>query len=196
MEDLLAGVIGTKAADLGAIAIAAPLLYVTVIVLVRLSGKRTTSQMNGFDWVVTVASGSLVASGILPGGPSAIEAAFALAILMAMQWVVTYAVARSDGVQSVVKATPRLLLRDGEYLREAMLTERVSEAEVRAEVRAAGHTRIEDVEWVILETDASLSVAVKSDDSDPRTALKGVAGARGPDVPGGPHGARDGTRAT
>ncbi len=188
MTDALASVFGSNAADIAAIVIAAPFLYVTLIALVRLSGKRTTSQMNGFDWVVTVASGSLLASGILPGGASAIEAAVALVVLVALQWLVTLAVSRSPMAESAVKATPRLLLRRGEYLREAMLAERVSEAEVRAEVRAAGHTRIEDVEWVILETDASLSVALKTDPSEPRTALKGVAGAKGPDVEGGPHG--------
>ena len=188
MNDALASVFGSTPADIAAIVIAAPLLYVTVIALVRVSGKRTTSQMNGFDWVVTVASGSLVASGILPGGASAIEAAVGLAVLVAMQWAVTYAVSRSQAAQSAVKATPRLLLRNGEYLHDAMRAERVSEAEVRAQIRASGHTRIEDVEWVILETDASLSVALKTDSSDPRTALKGVAGAKGPDVRGGPHG--------
>ena len=190
MSDALDGLFSLGGSDALRILIAVPLLYATVILLVRVSGKRTTSQMNGFDWVVTVASGSLVASGILPGGPSALEAALALATLVALQWATTFVVSRSDAAQSVVKATPRLLLRNGEFLHEAMLAERVSEAEIRAQVRASGHTRLEDIEWVILETDASLSVAVKTDASDPRTALEGVAGAKGPDVRGGPHGLR------
>jgi uncharacterized membrane protein YcaP (DUF421 family) len=190
MSDVLNGLFGVDGRDAARIALAVPLLYVTVIALVRVSGKRTTSQMNGFDWVVTVASGSLVASGILPGGASALEAALALAVLIALQWGVTFAVSRSDAAKEAVKATPRLLLRNGAFLRDAMADERVSEAEVRAEIRSAGHTRIEDVEWVILETDASLSVAVQTDADGPRTALMGVAGADGPD-----EGAADGRRA-
>ena len=182
MLETLNDVFAIGAKDAANILVATPLLYVTVIVLVRFSGKRTTSQMNGFDWVVTVATGSLVASGILPGGSSAIESILAITLLVALQWLVTLGVSRSAAVQSAVKATPRLLLRNGEFLREAMLHERVSEAEVRAQVRASGHTRIEDVEWVILETDASLSVALETDASDPRTALVGVAGAKGPDI--------------
>lgn len=182
MSDVVSGLFGIGGPDAARIALAVPLLYVSVIVLVRISGKRTTSQMNGFDWVVTVASGSLVASGILPGGSSAIESVLALVILVALQWLVTFAVSRSDAAKAAVKATPRLLLRNGEFLRDAMAAERVSEAEVRAEVRSAGHTRIEDVEWVILETDASLSVAVQTDADGPRTALVGVAGAEGPDA--------------
>ena len=188
MPDALEGVFAIGRADALRIALAVPLLYGAVIAFVRVSGKRTTSQMNGFDWVVTVALGSLVASGILPGGATAIEAGLAIALLFALQWLVTFAVSRSDLAEEAVKATPRLLLRNGRPLREAMLAERVNESELRAAVRASGHTRMEDVEWVILETDATLSVALKTDSSDPRTALTGVAGAKGPDTEGGPHG--------
>lgn len=188
MRDAIAEIVSVGAADAWEITLGAPLVYVAVIVLVRLSGKRTTSQMNGFDWVVTVAAGSLMASGILPGGATAAEAVMAIALLVGLQWLVTRAVSRSGAAQSLVKATPRLLLRDGAFLRDAMREERISEAEVRAAVRAAGKTRLEDIEWVILETDASLSVAVKTDASSPRTALVGVAGAEGPDTAGGPPG--------
>lgn len=189
MSDLLGALFGIGWTDAARIALATPALYAAVILLVRVSGKRTTSQMNGFDWVVTVASGSLVAGGILPGGPSTLEAALALGVLVALQWGVTLAVSRSDAAKEAVKATPRLLLRNGAFLRDAMLAERVSEAEIRAEIRSAGHTRIEDVEWVILETDASLSVALRTEADGPRTALVGVAGADGPD-----EGAIDGGR--
>lgn len=188
MRDAIAEIFSVGVADAWQITLGAPLVYVAVILLVRLSGKRTTSQMNGFDWVVTVAAGSLMASGILPGGATAAEAVMAIALLVGLQWLVTRAVSRSGAAQSLVKATPRLLLRDGAFLRDAMREERISEAEVRAAVRAAGKTRLEDIEWVILETDASLSVAVKTDASSPRTALVGVAGAEGPDTAGGPPG--------
>ena len=182
MADALEGLVAIDGADALRIALAVPLLYGAVIAFVRVSGKRTTSQMNGFDWVVTVANGSLLASGMLPGGASAIEAALAIAILFALQWLVTFAVSRSGAAEEAVKATPRLLLHRGEPLRDAMLAERVNLSELRAAVREAGHTRLEDVEWVILETDASLSVAVSTDTSDPRTALVGVRGAEGPDT--------------
>ena len=62
-----------------------------------------------------------------------------------------------------------------------MRAERLTRDEIRAAVREAGHTRIEDVEWVILETDATLSVAMSTDPEGPRTALVGVAGVSGPD---------------
>lgn len=186
---VIEGLFAVGGVEAARIVLAVALLYAGVIALVRASGKRTTSQMNGFDWIVTVAIGSLLASGILPGGATAAEALIAIASLFALQWVVTIAVRRSAAAEAAIKATPRLLLRRGRMLEGAMAAERITPAEIRAAVRAAGHTRVEDVEWVILETDATLSVAVSTDADAPRTALVGVAGAEGPDVSeGGPSG--------
>ena len=49
--------------DLVRIVLAAPAIYFTIIVFIRLAGKRSTSQMNNFDWVVTVALGSIAGAG-------------------------------------------------------------------------------------------------------------------------------------
>lgn len=45
--------------------LAAPVMYMPVILAIRITGKRSTSQMNNFDWIVTVAIGSLTASEII-----------------------------------------------------------------------------------------------------------------------------------
>ncbi|MGB3722587.1 MAG: DUF421 domain-containing protein, partial [Pacificimonas sp.] len=47
--------------------------YIGIVILVRISGKRTTSQMNNFDWIITVALGGLVTSGILLKGVSVVD---------------------------------------------------------------------------------------------------------------------------
>ena len=47
------------------IAIGAIFFYFLIVILVRILGKRTTSQMNNFDWIINIAVGSLAASGIL-----------------------------------------------------------------------------------------------------------------------------------
>ena len=59
------------------ILIAGPVIYLAIIVFIRFSGKRSTSQMNNFDWLVTVALGSLIASGIIVENVTVAESAFA-----------------------------------------------------------------------------------------------------------------------
>ncbi|WP_149496820.1 DUF421 domain-containing protein [Roseiconus lacunae] len=140
------------------VAISAVFFYVLVIVVVRISGKRLTSQMNNFDWIVTIAIGSLVGSGILLKDVSVADSTAAILILAALQWITTFAVRRSNAFRKVIKPRPTLLTHKGEFIEENLSKERISEAEIRAKLRQQGFTSVEDANWVILETDGSLTV--------------------------------------
>lgn len=140
------------------ILITAPVVYLSIVVFIRVVGKRSTSQLNNFDWVVTVAMGSITGSGILLKDITVLETLTAVAALLALQWCLTRLVYRFGPVAEWVKPAPRLLVRDGRYLRPAMRGERVTEGEVLAAIREAGVKRLEDVRWVILETDGTMSV--------------------------------------
>jgi uncharacterized membrane protein YcaP (DUF421 family) len=141
--------------------IAAPIMYISIIAFVRIMGKRSTSQMNNFDWVVTVALGSLVASGIILDNVTVIEALLATGLLLGLQWTLTYWVPRWTMLEHVVKAQPTLLAERGKLLESSMLAERVTHDEIYAALRGAGLANIDEAEWVILETDASISVIAK-----------------------------------
>lgn len=154
----------------------APLLYCAVILFVRISGKRSTAQMNNFDWIVTVAMGSLVASGLIIDDVALAEAVFAILALMLLQYAFTWGAWHSPRIESLIKATPQVLLSDGILLRDGMRRERVTDGEIMAALRESGLDRMEDARWVILESDASLSVIPKSDAMPEPTALANVRG--------------------
>ena len=145
------------------ILVAAPVLYLSVVFFVRLAGKRTTSQMNNFDWIMTVAMGSLVGSTILLKDVTIAEGLVAIAAIVALQWGLTKLAVNSPNVAAVVKAEPALLFDRGRFLPATLRRERVSEAEVRSAVREAGYSSLEDVQWVVLEDDASFSVLPRRD---------------------------------
>ncbi len=154
----------------------AAFLYVAVICAVRLFGKRSTSQMNNFDWIVTVAIGSLMASGVLLSNVTVLESGAAIYVLLALQWALTKVMLNSDVATKVVKSEPTLLVHRGEIIAEAMKQERMTEAEIHAAVRGAGISRIQDVQWVILETNSSLSVIPVTAPTDDPNMLEHVAG--------------------
>lgn len=161
------------------VVVSVPLLYVAVVAFVRVSGKRTTSQMNSFDWIVTVAMGSLLASGMVSRSVPVADAVLAIALLLGLQFLVTKLVRRGGAVASLVRAEPRLLVRDGRFLPEALARERVSEGEVMSAVRGQGVTSLAGVAAVVLETDATLSVIPRAtgEGPGPLAVLDGVAGA-------------------
>lgn len=134
--------------------------YFGLILLVRISGKRTLSKMNAFDLVVTVALGSTLATLILSKDIALAEGLLAIALLILLQFIITWLSVRSQTVSRLVKAEPRLLYYQGEFLWNAMKKERVNQGEVLQAMRSQGMNH-EDVEAVVLETDGSFSVVNK-----------------------------------
>jgi uncharacterized membrane protein YcaP (DUF421 family) len=134
------------------------LSYAALIALLRISGKRSLSKMNAFDLVVTVALGSTFATVILNNSIPLVEGVFAFALLIVLQFVITWLSVRFEPVQDLVKSEPTLLVRDGTYLTEAMRTQRVTKEEVEAALRENGTRDVSQAGCVVLETDGSLSV--------------------------------------
>ena len=78
------------------VALSCAAFYVFIIILTRLSGKRTTGNMNNFDWIITVGIGSLMASGILLRNVSMLDAMLAVGVLAGLQWLTTSCAMRSE----------------------------------------------------------------------------------------------------
>ncbi|MDQ3221164.1 MAG: DUF421 domain-containing protein [Acidobacteriota bacterium] len=149
------------------------LAYIALVVCLRVSGKRTLSKWNSFDFIVTIALGSTLATIIVSKDVVLIEGLIAFALMVGLQFVITWLSVRFDSIKNIVKAEPTLLLNKGEFLPEAMHRQRVTESEIRAAIRSEGLAAIEDAEAVVLETDGTFSVVKKSANGS-RTALTDV----------------------
>lgn len=152
------------------------LAYVSLVALLRVTGRRTLSKMNAFDFVVTVALGSTLATILLNKDVSLAQGVLAFALLIGMQFAVTWWSVRTRWVRSLVTGEPALLLYRGEFLPTALRATRVTRDEVHAAVRSAGLAAIAEVEAVVLETDGSFSVVRRGAGSGP-SSLDGVSGA-------------------
>jgi uncharacterized membrane protein YcaP (DUF421 family) len=132
--------------------------YVTLVVLLRLSGKRILTKLNVFDFIFVVALGSTLANTIISNGTSLAEGAAAFVALIAIQVLLSWACLWSGRINHLINGEPVLVLLRGEFLLGVMRRERVTEAEVRAAVRNDGIASMDAVEAVVLETDGTLSV--------------------------------------
>jgi len=134
------------------------LAYLSLVLLLRISGKRTLSKMNAFDFVVTVAFGSTLASILISKDVSLLQGVVALGLLVLLQMVNTFFAVRSDHYRRMIKATPTLLFFRGNYLIDVMRDQRVTKEEILAAMRQQGMTEPAQVDAVVIETEGSLSV--------------------------------------
>ncbi|RZU32591.1 DUF421 domain-containing protein [Blastococcus saxobsidens] len=165
--------------DLGRILAIGLSAYVTVVLVLRLAGKRTLAKLNAFDLVVTVALGSTLATILLSSDVSWTEGALALALLAAAQSLVAWLTVHWSGFRKVVTTRPTVVFRDGEPLEEALRDERISMDEIRQAVRASGSGDLSSIAAVILESDGSLSV-VPAEKLGNGSTLQGVVNAQQP----------------
>ncbi len=88
--------------------IVAPLAYIALVLLLRISGKRTLTKLNAFDLVITVALGSTLATSVLSKQTTLAEGVLAFAVLIVLQFVVTWTSVRWRPVEDLVKSEPTL----------------------------------------------------------------------------------------
>lgn len=130
-----------------------------VVMLVRVNGLRSFSKMTNFDFVMTVAVGSLLAG----ASQSTSWAAFAQTLTaMAALFIVQYVTARfrkvSDTFETLMQNKPVVLMRDGKIFDEALAETRVARSDLIAKCREANVLDLSKVRAVILETTGDISV--------------------------------------
>jgi uncharacterized membrane protein YcaP (DUF421 family) len=162
-------------AALGRVLAVGAVAYLTLVVILRSSGKRTLAKLNAFDFVVTIALGSTLATILINATVSWAEGATALVLLAALQFAVAWSAVRLRNVRSVLTSRPTLLLRDGIPQHDTLRHQRVTLDELRQAARGVGVGDLSSVAAVVLETDGSLSVITASRFGD-GSALEGVQG--------------------
>ena len=134
------------------------LAYAVLIVMLRVSGKRTLSKMNAFDFVVTVALGSTLATVILSKSVALLDGALAFLMLIFLQFCITWLSVRYKRVKQLITNDPTLLLYKGEVLHGVLKKERITLEEIYVAAREKGLTDLKDIHAIVLETTGTLSV--------------------------------------
>jgi len=145
-----------------------------VVGLVRLVGLRSFSKMSSFDFVMTVAMGSLLAGAAQAvQWSSFVQTLGAMSMLFAVQYLIAKLRFAFDLVEDVIENQPILLLKDGVVYDQALAATRVTRRDLLAKLREANVTNIEDVKAVVLETTGDISV-IQGDDPLSEQLLDGV----------------------
>lgn len=148
--------------------------YAVLVLVLRVSGKRTLGQLNAFDFIVTVSLGSVLATILLSSTVTWSEGVTALALLAGLQFLVAWIAARWPGARAFFTAQPTLLLWDGQVRHEDLRRHRLTESELRQAVRMQGSGDLSQVKAVVLETNGKISVITAGQYGD-GTALQGIA---------------------
>jgi uncharacterized membrane protein YcaP (DUF421 family) len=150
--------------------------YLWLILLVRLTGKRSLSQLNAFDFVVTVALGSTLATTFVSRQVALVDGLLAITLLILLQFVVSWLSVRSSAVRDLMQSEASLVAYDGKPLDGPLREQRVSHEDLLAIVRESGAGSLDEVKAVILETNGRFAVIRRDEDRAGASALQSVQG--------------------
>lgn len=160
--------------DVGLTLVIAVIVYASLIVLLRVVGKRSVGKWDASDLIVTVALGSTLATAVVSRTVPLLTGLTALVALIALQFLINWWSVRSDWFRRLVHAHPTLLVRDGRMLLDVMKSQRASESDVLAALRHHGIGDLREVAAVVLEIDGSISVIVDVPQDAAHSTLRDV----------------------
>ncbi|APG60525.1 DUF421 domain-containing protein [Christiangramia salexigens] len=146
-----------------AIIITATGIYAAVILFTRLAGKRSFSKMSSFDFAMTVAVGSIIATTVLSKNISLLDGIVGLAAIYLLQIGVAL-LRRFKPVRIAVDNSPLLLMEEKKIFYDNLKKARVSEDDLRSKLREANVTSLGQVRAVVFETTGDISVLHTDDE--------------------------------
>ena len=143
--------------------VAAFCIYLYIMLVTRIAGKRTFAKMSSFDFAVTIAMGSILADAVNKPVSSLMPAFVSLALLAFLQVLIAKILSSSDGVEKMMTNTPILLMKNGEIFEENLQKALVSRADLMGKLREANVLQLSEVKAVVFETTGDISVLHTTD---------------------------------
>ncbi|TXD96587.1 DUF421 domain-containing protein [Psychrobacter frigidicola] len=144
--------------------------YFCLILFTRIVGLRSFSKLSSYDFAMTIAIGSILASTILSDSPSLLQGLLAVSLLFILQMMVSMVRRKFKPIKSLIDNQPIILMAHGEYFWDNLKEANLSTSDVQEVLRKNGIKSKCEVFAVIMETTADMSV-IKNNEVTPDWSL-------------------------
>lgn len=138
------------------------ILYLIIVVVLRLMGKRQIGQLQPFELVIILMISELAAIPTEDTGIPLIAGLLPVLILLLLGITISQITLKSERARALICGTPTILIDKGQILEHELCRLRYNLSDLLEQLRVKNITNIADVEYAILETNGQLSVIPKS----------------------------------
>jgi uncharacterized membrane protein YcaP (DUF421 family) len=133
-------------------------VYVFLLALLRLTGKRQVGQLAPFDLVLLLVLSNAVQNSMNGGDNSLVGGLVSAATLVGLSFALGYATFRSKRIEAMVEGRPELIVHNGRVLAEALTRAQLTHHELDSALRQAGCSSVNEVQAAILENNGTVTV--------------------------------------
>jgi uncharacterized membrane protein YcaP (DUF421 family) len=143
------------------IAIRAIVLYIFVVLVMRVAGRRELSSLSAVDLVLLIVMGDAIQQGLTQDDYSVTGAVIVVSTIAVLQVFAAYISFRSRRVRTVLEGRPVVLIDDGELVEQNLRRQRLTPDDVAEEMRLQQILSFTEVRWGILEANGRMSFIEK-----------------------------------
>ena len=137
-------------------------LYLVIILVMRIMGKREIGQLQPYELAVTLIISELVTLPMENNGVPLINGILPVATITLSQLLVSYLTTKSQWLQDFISGKYTIIIENGKMIQKNMSKQKYNITELLEQLRMSGVTKISDVQYAILETSGQLSVILKA----------------------------------
>jgi uncharacterized membrane protein YcaP (DUF421 family) len=144
----------------------AAVVYVFLLVLLRLTGKRQVGQLAPFDLVLLLVLSNAVQNSMNAGDNSLVGGLISAATLILLNYTVGIATWRNKKLETLIEGKPQILIHNGKLFEDVVANARLTHHEIQAALRLGGCTCVEEVHAAILENNGAISIVARKGNAD------------------------------
>jgi uncharacterized membrane protein YcaP (DUF421 family) len=137
--------------------------YFLLLIIVRILARRAGSQMTLFEFVIVFLMGGIIILSTVGNDRSVTNCTCAVLAVGLLHRVTSWAKSKSPRIGAILDGTPLALIRDGEWQQEVIRGMKIRPEDLEAAARSANVTRVEEIDYAILERNGRISVFPKED---------------------------------
>ena len=137
-------------------------VFVFLLVLTRVIGRRELSALQPFDLILLIILGDAVQQGLTQDDYSLTGAFLVIGTFALLQVFVSWVGFRFPRARPVLEGEPIIVVQDGQVIERNLKRERLTVEEIAEEARSQQIAHLADVRWAVLETNGNISFITKS----------------------------------
>src|SRR5688572_19794735 len=137
-------------------------VYLFLLIILRISGKRSISSMTPFDFVLILILSETVQQAMIDNDNSMTNAMLLVVTLIGFDILLSVLKMKIPALARAIDSTPVVIMKQGEIERSSMKAERVEEDEILSAARAQeGISRLDQIDYAVVEQDGRITVVPK-----------------------------------
>ncbi|MDW5299295.1 MAG: DUF421 domain-containing protein [Sedimentibacter sp.] len=145
------------------VAIRAVILYGILLVAMRIMGKGELGELQPFDLVVSLMLAELAVMPVEDLGAPLVHGFVAIAVIMFLQCFISYVTLKNNYARKIICGTPTIIIDHGKFNTKDMNKLRINVNDVLGQMRLKGYYSIENIDYLIMETNGEMSIIAPDD---------------------------------